>query len=114
MKDERILMLSGLSSVSRRRGGAYKEDSKEGFLNAVWGRMVAASSMIDRWNAMCSPDHYCRLQRTTTNEECMELERRAINKWGALWQRPSFAGMEFPERIGGRQQRVVGNSGGKQ
>lgn len=78
-----------------RRGGAYTEDSKEGFINAVWGRMVAANSMLDRWNAMCSPEHYCGMRRSTTADECVELEQRAHQRWGALWQRPSFEGMEL-------------------
>ena len=85
--------------AANRRGGAYSVDTPEGFLNAVWGRMLDAQTHLDRWNIICSPEHYCGFPRCTTLDECKYLESRARERWKD-WRRPTQEELEGGQEVG--------------
>lgn len=59
----------------------YRESDPQGFLNMVWGAMLRAPNNRERWEILCSPELVMRAHRTTTREECDELNQRAENEW---------------------------------
>jgi len=62
---------------------------QEDFLNMVKGKMRATNAFYMRWNIMCSPDIYAKMERTTTGEECDMLNQWASGVWPD-WHKPDL------------------------
>ena len=71
--------------AANRSGCAYSVDTPEGYLNAVWGKMLAAKNDKEIWEYMISPNHYFQdIPRDPRTDEIEKLYDRALQKW------PSF------------------------
>lgn len=77
-------LFSWLRWYRKERAGerhGFTQDTPQGFINFVKSKMVSATRYIDRWNILCSPEIYANASRTTTKEECDELNKWAETRW---------------------------------
>jgi hypothetical protein len=78
--------------AAARRG--WRHDTDEGIIGLCKSAMLKAKTNFDRWNIMCDPNIYADAHRSTTVDECRELETWAQSRW------PEFEMPTFTELTG--------------